>query len=287
MKRTLFASALIAIALSLSAPNAWAVVVENQPTSEAAPSGAYADFDWGGIHEFNVNGGGKTLTAVDPYWLISSRHYGLSAGQTFTTDSTTYTIQEVVTNPNDADLSLIRVDQTLPVWYELYSGNVVTSGGNQTEVLIVGTGHAGSVTDVNNTPASPYDSYTYDETSTRQRRWGTNNIDALETADSAWGTHDVLRANFVLGDTTYEAGTADHDSGGGWFVDDNGTWRLLGVTWAIGGMEPNPPYELSYGVDVRSYSTWVNQTVPEPATVSRLGMGGLALLIRRRRRRTA
>jgi hypothetical protein len=287
MKRTLFLSALITIALSLHASPASAVVTDDQAASEATPTDTYSGFNWGGIHEYNVNGAGKTLTAVDPYWLVSSRHSPLSAGQTFTTDGTTYTIQEVVANPDGADLSLIRVDHALPVWYELYAGSVSTGGANQTEVLLIGTGHAGSVTDINNNPLNPYDSYTYDETTTRQRRWGTNNIDATESASSAYGTHDTLRANFILDDTTYEAGTADHDSGGGWFVDDDGTWRLVGVTWAIGGVEPNPPYEVSYAVDVRSYSTWVNQTIPEPATVSLLGIGGLALLIRRRRRRVA
>jgi hypothetical protein len=280
---------LVVFLLTVTVP-AWAVVTDDDTTSEADPSTHFPGLNWDGVFTYDTGSGeGKTFTGVDPYWVITSRHFTVNVGATFSANGTTYTVQEVVNHsasadPNhtsDADLTMLRVDKVLPHYYDLYNGSVATHGPNRTEVVIAGTGHAkGTITD----NPTGLDSYTYDEGTTRQRRWGTNKLDVSTTYNSSFGSHDGFRADFILNDTTYEAGTADHDSGGGWFVNDGGTWKLAAMTWAIGGTGDNPPYESSFAVDLRNYDAWIEQSVPEPATVGLLGIGGVFMLIRRKRR---
>ncbi len=277
--RLLFCSAII-IFITGVAP---AVVTEDTTTSEQDPSAYYPSFDWDGI----FRAGAKTLTAVDSHWLISTEHAGLSVGTTFTSGGTTYTIEEVIdhlaaADPNhntNADLALHRVDKALSTFYELYDGSYDTSGSDKTEVLILGTGHSKDIITDNSTGL---DSYTWDDSSTRQRRWGTNKLDWEGVVTSGSVTHDAIRADFILDDTTYEGGAADHDSGGGWFVNDGGTWKLAGLNWADWGTHPNPPYETTFAVDLRDYETWVENTIPEPATMALLAIGGAAMLQKRR-----
>lgn len=98
----------------------------------------------------------------------------------------------------------------------------------------------------------------------------------------------VLNMGFSLVDspTPYEAGLATHDSGGGFFIQDNNHWMLMGIN--LGARGTQAPYEGSTAISVTNYATWIENTVavPEPATLSLLGLGGLALL-KRRRHRTA
>ncbi len=263
-----------------------AIVTNDTATSATDPSN-YSSYnlsslDWDGVYQFGTSAG-KTMTAVGSYWLISSRHYTLSAGNTFTQDGVTYTIQEVVNHsasddPNhdyDADLTLIRVDKALSTYYDIYDGASITNK----VVAMIGTGHAAGT--VSST------SYTWSDSTSRVRRWGTNKVD-FAYSDYAMGTYteDILGAYFTLGNTTYEAGAADHDSGGGWLVYDtlSGTWELVGLNIAV--MGTTGAYTGSVAIDLRDYADWIDSviSVPEPVTVAILTLGGCAVLLRRRRK---
>ena len=142
---------------------------------------------------------------------------------------------------------------------------------------MIGTGHAAGTVSTS--------SYTWSDSTTRKERWGTNKIDEYGSATIGGYTEDYLLASFNLstGTTTYEAGGADHDSGGAWLVYDtlSGKWELTGISIALTGT--SGAYTGSIAIDLRDYSEWIYGVVPEPATVALLTIGGIALLRRRRR----
>ncbi|MCP4374924.1 MAG: PEP-CTERM sorting domain-containing protein, partial [bacterium] len=57
-----------------------------------------------------------------------------------------------------------------------------------------------------------------------------------------------------------------------------------GVNAYIGTNGTTGQYDKLYSISVPEYEGWVTQTVPEPATMLLLGLGGMGLLSRRRRR---
>lgn len=284
MHRTILSILIISVLLMVSP--VMAIVTNDTATSETAPSN-YSSYnlsslDWGGVYQYGT-GIGKSMTAVDRYWLVTSRHYTLNVGGTFTNNGVTYTITQVVNHsaaadPNhsyDADLTLICVDKALPTYYDVYTGSISTSG-QKTLVAMIGTGHAAGTVSTS--------TYTWSDGTTRKRRWGTNRTDfAYSDYDMGTYTEDILGAYFTLGNTTYEAGAADHDSGGGWLVYNttSGKWELTGLNVAV--MGTTGAYTGSIAVDLRDYSEWINGVVPEPATVTLLAAGCVALLRRRRK----
>ena len=115
---------------------------------------------------------------------------------------------DVVHHTVNGDISLVRVNKAIPIYYDVYTGDIDVSEDKGTQILMVGTGHAAGT--VNNS------SYTWSNTTPRVRRWGTNKLDNDEDDIVGTYTTDGIEAAFNLttNTTAYEAGAADHDSGG-------------------------------------------------------------------------
>jgi hypothetical protein len=281
MKWTRTAAALATLILTLQG-TALAIVTNNEETSDNDPSTytllGHTGFDWDGVG----SGGAKSVVAVDPYWVISAKHAELSIGGTVWIDGTSYTIEDKVDNPG-SDLSLMQVDKAIPTYYDIYTGSLDMSGSERTQVLLVGTGKAGSKTDNTTYNADVGD---------RERRWGTNMTDSTATTTpGTFGTTDVIVAGFNLVDlggnnpdtTLYESGVCDNDSGGGMFVYNvsTGKYELVGIHITVTGSLTAATGSVS--ADLQKYTTWIDNVIPEPATISLLALGGIALIRRRRR----
>ena len=133
--------------------------------------------------------------------------------------------QEIIFH-SSADLALVLFDQVFPGSYPLYTGDLLPQGGDPLlSVLMAGYGTTGST----------YPFYWTDNGSGRgTRRWGSQEINRTATRiyDLGGGTtiNKGFWMDFDLANTPYEAGTGVGDSGGGVFYQDEGVWKLAGIS---------------------------------------------------------
>ncbi len=244
-----------------------AIVVDDYTTAEDDPANYYNSFNWDYI--YNVNG--SSGVAVDDYWLLTAHHVADDGPA----DLSSRTAQEIIyhdaaddpDNDNNADLALIRYDNEFPGSYNLYTGNFPSSGPNRVTGIAVGFGNTGTTRD---------SSYDTNSTGNGTKRWGTNTVDqTLEYNGSAETTNKGLQSYFDLNDSSYEAGLATFDSGGGIFVQVNSEWNLAGINTNNFGSSSDEEGE--YGgflsVSTQEYSTWINTTIPEPSSFLMLFLG--------------
>ncbi len=262
--------------LSLLASPGLAIVADgDDATTEAAPTGSYS-MDWNYVYPYKT----ASAVAIDPYWLLTTRHVSDDAPTwSMTLGNTTYTEQKVVyhtagtdpVNSHTADLALVRLDHALPGHYDI----LTQAFANGIEGVMVGYGYEEGSLNTN--------SYDWSTATTQVQRWGTNCIDREVQREINGNMPFVLELGFSRTDaaaTPYEAGLAPGDSGGGFFVFDGSDWLLAGINLGTDG--DTAPYDGSLAISAKHYDAWVSNTIPEPASISLLAFGGLALLRRRR-----
>ena len=105
---------------------------------------------------------------------------------------------------------------------------------------------------------------------TRALLWGVNKIDREELMSGDY-LSSVLRIDFDAPDRggyqPYEAVPADWDSGGGWFFNDRGAWRLIAIsayterknaTFFNNPATPMYDPDWAAGIRVGAYAAWIN-----------------------------
>ena len=120
--------------------------------------------------------------------------------------------------------------------------------------------------------------YQWDNASNTTRRFCTNKIEDTVDANTLAGfTSDIIIADFDgLGEgqsSIYEGAVADHDSGGGWFIEVGSAWQVAGLSRAVEHFEQswfrdcNDPNVLDPdyfdAVRLSSYAQWLYDTLPE------------------------
>ncbi len=232
MKNNIFISLAITVA-SLSVINpATAIVTNNYTIAEADPANIYSNFNWDGV--YRVSGG--TAVAVGAHWLLTANHV---KGTTLYYDNgSTTSIAQSISHPT-ADLKLLRVNDSFNTHYSIFDGSYTFFPNNQkTTSILTGYGYKGNESSIDYT--NEY--YNWDDTTSSEvKRWGTSTMDAAYSNvtynESYVGDLLYLQFNFNTNqDTPYEAGGALRDSGGGMFVEDNGTWYLAATTATLSGV---------------------------------------------------
>jgi hypothetical protein len=262
MERAIYLTAVIAV-LQLLAPQAHAVVLGLEDT---VPTG-----EWSGMYpNFVGQYGAGSAVAISDHWLLTVRHY--SPADSVLLDGSYYDVTETLTAPTPPgqtlppDLRLVHVEQTLPGWYDLCSDSVSSLVGE--DVILVGTGHTGTSLD---------SYYQWDNTTPRMVRWGTNRIERTDfmSVSGKYASH-VVEIEFREGDTEFEAGLADHDSGAGLFVqrtDNHGRvrWELA----ALGAYVDGTVYtDNNWAVAVAPYIDWIRDQSPLPPLLGDADLDG-------------
>lgn len=65
---------------------------------------------------------------------------------------------------------------------------------------------------------------------------------------------------FTLGETDYEAGAAQYDSGGPVFISSAGEWKIAGINLYLNGSDP---YTGNYLGKISTYRDWIISNIPD------------------------
>ncbi len=229
-------------------------------------------------------GSNASCVAVSRNCIVTTRHQLGGAGTSVEIAGITYSIAQIW-NHDTVDLRLVKLyGANLADFAEPY-GQTDESG---MEIVIGGYGVGNG--DPCENGGTTY-GYEWDDSATRALRFGTNRIEN-PVSDSNMPPYisDVVVADFddLSRDnpTTYECIPAVHDSGGGWFIKDDGKWKLAALSRAVeqhyeNGHENDLDYMLLESwfrqpsnpalsdadvfdaVRISSYAQWINDTLPE------------------------
>lgn len=195
----------------------------NSPVHRTEPTGALAGSGW--AWQMGPAGG----TVISPSHILTAAHLGLWTNSIITWDGLGYRVAEAVDAP-DSDLRLLRVSGRFGNWASL---NTATNEVGQSVVLFGRGGPRGDAVLGTVQEQSTLCGWSW-LPSDQVLRWGTNRIAGLQTATPE-NPGEYLVASFDADGGDDEATVSVGDSGGGVFLQQDGTWVLAGVISAVQG----------------------------------------------------
>lgn len=273
-------------------------------TAPGVVDGVNADGIWG----LQGNFGSFLGTPIAPQYFITAKHIGGSIGQNITfgagtANEGTYVTVSYEDSPT-TDLRIWKISGTFVEFAELYTGS--NEAGK--ELIVFGRGRQRG--DAYLGPGGEEDLRGWRwGTADAVKRWGENVVAGYANSGS------LLGATFSDTPGVNEAMLSVGDSGGAVFIQDESTWKLAGINYAVSGsyysntgvngsgvqaglfdqtgiyssinntgfaMSPSSP-GLFYATRISQEQTWIASVIPEPGVLGFLVLSGLAFLQRRRR----
>jgi hypothetical protein len=231
----------------------------------------------------NNGGGGTSGSAVHirGKYMLTANHVQLRSHVTF--DGVTYWARDSAFTPiqiGPTDMKLIKLVNSpgLPST-ELFSDNV---GDTSVAATLIGWG-VGRDTGVNDLAAGSTNIWQWGNTGTLEKRWGTNTISASASGEVTDGySYSHLLTYIDRNAGINEAAATLYDSGSGLYLEQNGTWKLAGLTTAITSIngpteqEPANPYNSTFGISnsrdrnffvrISSYASAIEVAIPDTDT---------------------
>lgn len=226
------------------------------PNTETAPTGPWAGSGW----SFQVNYLNFHGTMISPKHVMTARHLG--ASEEVLTRPTifgapqleTYAIKGERILIGETDFSIFEVWETLPFYAQLYEGD----DEEGREMVIHGSG-------VDRGDEIMGKGWRWGTGDTRKSRWGRNVIKGSLVSEG----NDFLYFSFDQLTGQDEVMATGGDSGGGWFIKEEGIWKLAAVSSSVDSLYSQSPAPansngfrgaiyngsgLSYGRDSRGWS---------------------------------
>ena len=249
---------MIIAALALSLPSVSLAIVggTDDYSDFADPGSEWYGMDMSGIGR--VRSG--SAVAIGNRWFLTARHFALATGNTITMeDGSIFTITDTynapLTDGNLPDLKLVRVAEETDFWYDMYDPSL-DPYNPQPNVIMAGSGYTGTTGVYRGN-----DFFEWQDTTTRDWRWGTNQLTEYTNYTFSSYTTTCFQMPFDIGATEYESGLGSGDSGGGVFAQSaDGSWGLVGISTYIDA--ERAIYDLSYAVAVAYYTDWIDTLVP-------------------------
>ncbi len=274
--------------------------------NSTAPAGSLTNsgWQWQGLLENSYK---KYLgTAIAPNYFLTAQHLAVDTNWTFRYEDQTFSVVAVTNDPL-SDLTVCRVNGALASYAPLYTSS--DEAGQAGVVFGRGTDRGAAVTNLDlHLSGWKWGAYNYTQ------RWGVNTVTETGVADG----NPYLAAAFDADGSTNECMLSDKDSGGGFFLQDGGLWKLAGINWAVdpvqfntvasdagsyyaalfdyGGLyyktasgwqfATNTTQDLPqnfYVTRVSERADWVMSVIPEPSGVLVVGLATLFVLHRFRR----
>jgi hypothetical protein len=183
-----------------------------------APTGDLANSGW----QYEGYWGAFTGTPIAPHYFISAEHFGHQGPFVF--GGVTYTVIAEHKDPR-SDLTILQVLEPFPSFAPLYSR--FDEVGQR--IAEFGRGRRRGAELRINDVLKGWKWGDFDPTS-RLLRWGENVV----SGTYPYGLeNELLRASFDQNGLPNECHLAEGDSGGAAFINDNGTWKLAGINYAV------------------------------------------------------
>jgi hypothetical protein len=216
--------ALLAVVLAIAAPG-WGIILHPDGEPAEWPDG----LDLNVVGQWGAN---ASAVAIGPNHILTTRHQKGGIGTEVSFDGQVFVVEhETPLGQADIRVARIATPDGGPANLSTCAGLYTSGSERNREFVVVGTGRTRGETilDAWDRPKG------YAWSSTRDLLHGTNKVNSLSYGESVSGyTSDLLKADFdgpgAGGATSYEASVADHDSGGGWFIQSDGRWLVAGLS---------------------------------------------------------
>lgn len=169
-------------------------------------------------------------TPIAPTFFLTAHHINGLVGGTNILNGVNYITVASYDDP-DSDLRIWQVGQTFPYYAPLYTNS--DEEGNTCVIIGRGTQRGSAV--VVNTTTNGWMWGTDDHV----ERWGENVVSGVatgvDTEDGSYPTEQLLTGYFQNNGNSNECAVSYDDSGGAMFIEEDGTWKLAGITCAVTG----------------------------------------------------
>jgi len=244
-------------------------------------------------------GDNASCVVIAPNYIITTRHQSGGTDTAVVIGGVTYTIDDMWYHPDNpyphplysdykvVDLRIVKLHSAnLESYVDLYTQRNEISEPDDT--VLAGYGLGRKPDGLLQTGGVTYgyqwqDRLIYDE-QTQQwvknnftQRWGTNRISGTEDNFLAANYNGTIKYNLDLvvaefndpNTTLYESSVAEFDSGGGWFINSGGGWKVAGINWGVehapdkeawfrNNIDPNAPDpDKLYSMRISSYADWL------------------------------